>query len=91
MNYEEFTKELRSYHYDFLEDAAADTCSVADQPISEKRPCKGAFLKVGAFQLVLVPFCIYSDGRNGMIQLLIGFSEGCQFFCICFQVNIFRQ
>lgn len=91
MNYEEFTKELRSYDYDSLEDAAADTCSVADQPISEKRPCKGAFLKVGAFQLVLVPFCIYSDGRNGMNQLLIGFSEGCQFFCICFQVNIFRQ
>ena len=30
MNYEEFTKELESYHYDSLEDAAADTCSVAD-------------------------------------------------------------
>lgn len=30
MNYEEFTKELRSYDYDSLEDAAADTCSVAD-------------------------------------------------------------
>ena len=30
MNYEEFTKELRSYLYDSLEDTAADTCSVAD-------------------------------------------------------------